>query len=655
MQAAMLFGWSAPAIYSANSTADTSRIVSNQAHGKSDVSRIITAQAHSEADVLRKFAINIHAYGQTDLRRIVSAQSHSQIDFLRDISNQSHGKTDISRIVTAKSHGKADIARVISGDLSAHGKADVLRSVTEQCHGKTDACRFIAAQSYGQADLRRSIVNGAHGKVDVYRKIKTDLFASTKVESISISMSSSSTFDTVTALVMDTKFNYDNAMNVFGNYQGFSIDFVTERVRESRKSTGKKWTLSGRSDATDLFYRPVDVTINRSSPKASDICKAFGVVPDFTDFTPAYSDNGWSMGSDGLYIKENSVQAILNKLFSWSKGLGEREILIYQRGSVAYACERQRYQNTYDLSNYKIDSIEIDSQKLIRATEQTYAYTGEYTTTTKTSPNTPGSWIWTPVESDVPFSGGYSFGGASLIYSDGLLIEESNSDSVTTYEYNQVYNTGFITNVPFGDFLYSVLVKKTVIEAKRNSTTTYAYDTYLSSENHLANEESIVKTLKNDGTWSTESHTQIRYVPLGNGFFGQSEYDLLNGGVISTSISRGSPGGQASLYTVKQITGGTHTDATTTKATQTLDGIPLNYVTIPIAETSIVDDIINVMNKMNGRKEVKLTASLPGGDLIDARRGVVMFEGQLYYIESNTVSGSSTSLKRQSLSAVRWE
>lgn len=518
--------------------------------------------------------------------------------------------------------------------------ADTLRCIYTPIKLNTDTLR----RTYSP-----DIVN-----VDTKRKFKTNLFGGVKVESINIAMNVSSAFDTVSAVVFDAS-NYDTTMGFFGDYQGLNIDFVTERVKESRTLQGKKWTLSGRSDTSTLLLKPV-VKLTGGGTAAS-ICHSMGLTTDFTDFTPAYSKLGWrNSTTKAISITEKSVSAVLSKMFSWTKGLGTREIIWYQRGTAIHVCERGKIKNTYAVEDYKYENLDIDSQIILR-TSDSLCITG---TGTETTVSTPGSYTWTPEYATVPLTETQTFGNSSIVIVNGLTMSETDGANSTVFTYNQIHSGSSGFDKP----LYSVISSKVVTNATSRSTTNYIYGKPTSKTNEvtLAEETTTIEKYTDTDGWTAEGTHRTVHTPLSNGFYGHTVYDTTDDGntIVATSISRGAPGGQASLATVQEIsgytgsgTGGTPGDSETT-ITEKFNGVVINSTSIPVQEASIINQYVRIVNAMNNAKEIKLSVSLIGGTLIDARQGAITFEGNTYYLESNSISGSASVLRRQSISAVRW-
>jgi len=523
----------------------------------------------------------------------------------------------------------------------------------------SDTSRNAVCTQTINSDTVREVCNRVIINTDTNRKFKTNIFGAVKVETINIVMQINNAFDTVSAVVYSAE-NYAETMNFFGKYQGLDIDFITERVKENHTLNGKKWTLSGRSDTSTLLLKPVVKLTGGGT--ASDICHSMGLTTDFTDFTPAFSKLGWrNSTTKAISITEKSVSAVLSKMFSWTKGLGTREIVWYQRGTVIHVCERGKINNTYALEDYKYENLEIDSQIILR-TSESLCITG---TGTESTVSTPGSYCWTPEYATVPITETQTFGNSSIVIVDGLTMSETNGDNSTVYTYNQIYSSPYSSS--FNKPLYSVISSKVVTNATSRSTTTYTYGTPTSKTNEvtLAEETTVVESYTESGSWVVDNTHRTVHTPLSNGFYGHTVYEKttdssgnITNTVVSTSLSRGAPGGQASLATVQEISGykssGSTDSDTDTVITEKFNGVVISSTSIPVQEYSIINQYVRIVNAMNKAKEIRLSAKLIGGTLIDARQSTITFEGNLYYLESVSITGSATVLRQQNISAVRW-
>ena len=458
--------------------------------------------------------------------------------------------------------------------------------------------------------------------------------------------------------------SFSNTDNFTGEVAGFSFSFEKAETRESISPMGTTYTVTGRPDMNNFLFGSVYMirgsfiynggrVINAT---AKSLCTAIGVdASNITDFTPL--GIGMLDEETGIFtIKEKSKKAFLDKLFGWSSEFAHRQIYYTNRNGKVVVNEVGKYTTVYDVndqSKYKIENINTQRQRVRK-----FVDVSESSNDDPPKP-TPGKSVTTINYTNSPFSGSATFGDSSLSYSGGLLIRETTSDSVTTYAYESANSFAFNSSK-------NVLKTKITLSTDntKRSTTTYSYDIalrgpYASSDDDvsLTSEHTIVET-KIGGAWSVDSEHKTYHVPLGNGFFGQRvvEIDGENHTTVANSISRGSPGGLASMYTVRQYAGYTITPPDDVETPHDFIGELRYPVNIPVAEINIVNDLIAIVNNMDNKIEETINLSVivkPSTALVDAVKGAIKYKGNLYYIQTTSAVINDRGT-RQQISAIRW-
>lgn len=471
------------------------------------------------------------------------------------------------------------------------------------------------------------------------------------------SLSDRFTLETVGKTFSDTD-------NFTGEVIGFSFSFEKAETRESITSMGTTYTVTGRPDMNNFLFGSVYMIRGSSlynggrviNATAKSLCAAIGVdATNITDFIPLGIG---SLDEDTkiFKIKEKSKKAFLDKLFGWSSEFAHRQIYYTNRNGKVVVNEVGRHTTVYDLndqSKYKIENINTQRQRIRK-----FVDVSESSDADPPKP-TPGKSVTSINYTNSPFSGSAVFGDSSLVYASGLLIQEITTDSTTTYTYEPANSFAFNSSKNI------LRTKKTLSndDAKR-TITTYEYGIaihgpYASSDVDvsLTSEHTIVE-VKKDGSWEVTEEHKIYHVPLGNGFFGQRVVEISedNHITVANSISRGSPGGLASMYTVQQYAGYTITPPDNAETPHDFIGELRYPVNIPVAEISIVNDLIGIINNMDNKIEETINLSIivkPGATLVDAVKGAVTYKGNLYYIQttSATINDRGT---RQQISAIRW-
>lgn len=471
------------------------------------------------------------------------------------------------------------------------------------------------------------------------------------VEQFTVALGTSSAYDQVSAVirfatapVIGQAFTADLGSGIISN---FEVESIRETVRSATESS---YAITGREQRCEFLYRPVDFNVNAvyhseggyGLPSAVDILYAAGLtgVFDAPTFTPTAQGMGWKL--TGTYtapgcamqfrIKEPNMQSLLNKIFGWSNEFGKRKICWYVRAGLVYVWELQRSNSTYVISEAKTPTIRITKQVIRKFSETTDTSGTDVTTPT-------GTISLTNIYTDVPFSGSFYFGEASMAFANGVLVKETGNEWETTYQ----YGSG------------PVLTQKThTVTNKKITTTTYQYSTIGNrDEQYLCMETTTSQTYK-DGGWTTDKEsTKVQSQPLGNGFFGQTATRYMDQNVVETqtSISRGSPGGTASQWTQKEWSS---YKWTVTNPTDGTAGYVLAPTRIPIEEKNLADEYLAELEWMNGKTETQIEADTLEPYPFNPVQGKIVCRGVEYYGTESTISMSSEGT-RQKVAGVRWD
>ncbi|WP_378955372.1 hypothetical protein [Pelosinus sp. sgz500959] len=533
--------------------------------------------------------------------------------------------------------------------VAFNSRVDTVRQVSDTIAINADTLRPIFVPVVINANTKRIIVQYITA-------------ATNGIKSISIQTGMQSLSDRFTIESVDQSFAGTD--NFTGSAAGFQFQFEKAETRESISSMGTTYTTTGRPDMSNFLFGSVRMNVGSYiynggrviNATAKSLCTMIGVdASNITNFTPLGIG---SLDEDtGIFkIKEKSKKAFLDKLFGWTGDFADRQIYYTNRNGKVVANEVRKYTIVYDLndkSKYRVENSNIQRQRIRKFVDTSESSDDDPSTPTK------GDSVITINPNSSPFSGTTTFGESSLTYSNGLLRREVATDSTTTYDYEPANSSAFNSSK-------NVLKSKNTLstDGTKRSTTTYEYDVevkgaYESSDVDvsLTSENTIVEN-KENGVWTIESNHKIYHVPLGNGFFGQRvvEIDGENHVTVANSISRGSPGGLASMYTIERYAGYTITPPDNVEKPKDFIGELCYPVNIPVAEINIVNDLIAVINWMDKKIEEVINLSvviLPGADLVDAVQGALTYKDNLYYIQSTnaTVNDKGT---RQQITAIRW-
>lgn len=494
------------------------------------------------------------------------------------------------------------------------------------------------------------------------------------VESLRVGLGNNNPYDDITATIRG-KVVPKTGQSFFADLNGvgisFEIETVAEKVRGAAEST---YTITGRELRGEFLYRAVSFDISMhfnaqksvfTMPSVLEILSRTGIpfVYDAPVFTPTKAGMGWNMKrieSNGyrmdLLVREKNLQSLLEKLFSWTSEFGKRKICWHVRGGVLHIWELQRATGqalTVENHLSVADNLTIGSARVRKFTEITDNSSNVVTTPVAAI---QAKWIY----GDVPFSGSFSWGGATMRYSDGLLINVQTS--VNGYTEETGYSYGRFNNLPVMRYKYT--------ETEDSFTeTNYNYQGDRQGmtigvgrdEPVLSSEYTYSYKKKNGQNSATREFVEVRYHPLGNGFFGVSarrESQKLNKNndweTVDTqhrhSVSRGSPGGAASQYTERKITGWERDDSDVPAFLGTL----VAPTRLPIEDAALANDYLAEFVNLHGAVETKISAELVGVGSFNPLKGKIVYRGVEYYATDSSLTWSSDS-RRVTVSGVRWD
>ena len=488
------------------------------------------------------------------------------------------------------------------------------------------------------------------------------------VESLTVGLGNSNPYDNVSAVIRG-KTVPQSGQSFMVDLGSVSVNFEIETIAETVRGPAESlYSITGRELRSEFLYRAVDFFMDMEYdsvkkafrlPTASAIIGRLGlsVVYDAPDFRPTQAGMGWrteytQSGNNftcKVRIREKNVQALFERLFSWTGEFGKRKICWHVRSGTVHIWEMQRATGqTFTITNQACptDKLRIETARIRKFTEVT-----DNSSTTVTTPTASLSFGWD--YADVPFSGSFSWGGATMSYSSGLLVlvQTAESNGVMqqeTYEYGQAFGAMCMT-------------RKTSLTAAKRTVTNYDYQ----ADNEgstlgtgrkvpvLAYEETRSWTIKDGIEKEDADRTIVRYHPLGNGFYGITATKYANGNIdqVQHAVSKGSPGGAASQYTERQIKG---YHITSTGTPVSFPGYVLAPTRLPIEDEGLANEYLTEFKNLHGAKESKISAEIVGQLPIDPIKGKIVYKGVEYYVtESNATWTSDT--KRISISGIRWE
>ena len=461
--------------------------------------------------------------------------------------------------------------------------------------------------------------------------------------------------------------------NISDAFQGtvgnFSFNIEEVEIEENITANGSTFSVSNASNLSDKFNN--ELNLSPANLKLKTLLNSANISYDLDcDFTLDDEEINATVSINRIEV-ENPTEEDLNNvsvsfalygqnkksyvdsLLVWSSNFFDRKMYCVERNNSLYVTSLNKIKRTYSADDFCIQNASISKKKLRLKTEDKNTTTEFNSKETYVGASNMQTFY---EEKDLKFSGTFSFGGASLTYSDGLLTREITNGVTTTYS----YSNGLISNK-------ATTYQNTKDGDVTSTSISYSYDKFM-GETYICGEYETSNKVKesDDGALipyrANDKSTQ--WYPLGNGMFGQSvssyEYDE-TGATVSKDCTSGITGagtGEASIFTIKGYVWGWRKkkkdDETTTKTPDvTVQGRPTQSVSCPIVEKEAFTDWMNYYYSFNKKIEETLNCTIISADIIDPVNSVFLFRGNTYYIQSNSISQSEMGIT-QRISCVRW-
>ena len=546
-----------------------------------------------------------------------------------------------------------------------------------------------------------------------------DTFSEHAVTSFNVTLSEKTLSDT---------FQIDVASPLEINYlvEGQLLDYNFKFLIEEISQTDLIQSVTGMYNQDELLYTQfflvtyknandqeyvVDQTAKRY---LNEIASKLGLTAHclFDDFTP-YNLNGRTTIT---YVD------LLNSIFGWTSRLPHRQINVFIRGDTLYAVQRGSEINVFDISNLPHTRPTIN-RKLIR-TLWNNPKTDDDSDNPDNDTNDPNI-DYQYAENIKLFSGTISFSdegcSTSLTYRKGLLTAEKNNSENAKATLSSSVNYGYIEIFPnmselevaiekgldknfFGEFYLSKKTLSSIAITKEDKENTDDPDEYTQTEQYGKTyyrydvtkngadvylrseiEETTTKTYEaNENGTLAEPNSRIDvretfYVPIGNGWYGQSVYQ--NGTAQGANISQGKPGNRVSQQTIgevqKILSGWTitytnnnddddddDTEEPTTEEQYTdwrNNLAPIADISFPVKELALVQTLTNELLWLNRKIEEKLSLDLISkiekgipviNHIVDFTERICL-DGVEYFLVSNKITFTPRKLI-QKLQLIRW-
>lgn len=390
------------------------------------------------------------------------------------------------------------------------------------------------------------------------------------------------------------------------------------------------YSASGGNDLEEILNKPLAFPqsltgLTETLNKASDLIgKPYNLSLD--SFAPAPID------------KVNpTYKDIISSFFGWTDILPHKQVNVYSFGDSIEIIQRGYEEEVIPIDKYSDPRI---SQKKIILLQNATDSAGQPIHSMITGVSSGHTVSKTNLNADDEptyyINGTYSFGDASVTYSNGLVVRESHAvggqTEVTTWSYDSAYPPARI-------------VSKTTYAGSKTVETRYYYSYgYLSRE---------VETTSEKGKQSVRI---ARHYSLGQGQWATVVEE--DGKTVSQSIGQGAPSGDASAYAIQQYSQ-TPLTLTSSETTNTpsvpyayLPGQYLGTSEFPVQSQADIDKIASQIVWLNGKIEEKVNLNVYTDRVITFKYRV-LWQGHEYYLESNNAQITPRSTAQQ-ISLVRW-
>ena len=238
---------------------------------------------------------------------------------------------------------------------------------------------------------------------------------------------------------------------------------------------------------------------------------------------------------------------------------------------------------------------------------------------------------------NVYLSGTYSFGGASVSFSNGLVTQSSRVSGGVTEETNYSYNSSGPPALLTGETTYI-----TEPDQSRSIVKTYSYSTHMGVV--FVSSEYVSETITKEGEDEESKTTLTRYYPLGQGMF--ARVVDVDGKRSQSDVQRGAPAGEASPVVVDQWS---MPDREVIEISGRFSGDSRFVAT----DTTTLNRIAAQIEWRNKAYVKRLSCKAYGSHIYDFSERIRV-NGVEYHLERNRINTKSGSMYEQSLELVRW-
>lgn len=418
---------------------------------------------------------------------------------------------------------------------------------------------------------------------------------------------------------------------ITGQIKDFSFTF---KAQKCSVSTGTV-TVDGIYDIEQLLNKPVAYTVTEVTAvnTAQAVAAALGreVNISIVDYH-----------THNMSSNKPTCKTLFSNLFGWTDKVPHRQINVFLRGGVIHVLQRgkesgivtiQNYGEGYTVSKEQLTTLEDPTDTLGNAVRGIAVG--------KAGKEDDGGWY----EDSVLKTGTETVGDVTRSWTNGLLMSETNllsdgTTETTTWTYTALRPPCYVA-------------AKTTETAKQRILAEY----YRFADGSARVEEFVytwgIQPDGSDGLIFDYKKT-TRYNAVGQGNY--SVRTEIDGEIVSSEISSGSPFQQATAYEVKVYSIDATSDTVSTTYSPPWAELParlkVDMEGIPITKQAELETIAEAIIWLNGKTEERVSLEVYDESILDFTKRII-WQGNEYYLDSNTIIQEPEKFV-QRVELVRW-
>ena len=608
----------------ATTAADTQRNLSNEAETFADTARLVAKDIEIVADTTRIVDKNVVAISADTLRNVeksielkastvrnVDSSTEISADTARTVSMGFEIVADTKRIVSKSVEIAADTEREVSESVEIN--ADTLRQVKQTAEFTVEiACdtqRQIEIPVEVAADTKVDIEKGVNIKCDTARSLPMWLLSAPLykrgLKSLKIELQQLSTTDSIEySLASNDPADFatiGDAVN--GDYYNYTFRYNVVETDQR----GIVQTCQCAVDIDEILYTSVNYDI-----KGSDLLTEYKYAREhISAIASKISKNLVYLAKDfkttmALEQQNITYSSLISELFGWTSRIPHKMINCYFRADTLYVIQRGYETDIVDITDAK-HTLPTINRTLERITWSSEA-DSKTTVTRKVGGLSFEHWNWVDFVTK-PDEGGFAdvtveYTGDTI--SKKTVTTQDGTKVETEYEYEEKGGTKFLK-----------FENETTTDSDGNTSTLKTVHTSLGQGQRLS-------TVYKDGEYVTSS--------IGNTGGDDSATPYINLQVLR-----------------KQII-----EAQEENQNLTIEGNPLIDPSFPLADDEELEAVTAELKWLNRKIRETITMDLEKFEHILDFSDLILFEGNYYHLQSNTILKDERTENRQSISIVRW-